>query len=66
MGRAMTQPERQAWALAYAMRARPTPALATLYFEAIKRMLGADPADTNKGPETAKGTACKGTTIHRQ
>ncbi len=60
MGRAMTQPERQAWALAYAMKARPTPALASRYFDAVKRMLGEAPgADENtNGPATAEGTAC--------
>lgn len=30
---------KRAYALAYAMRARPTPALATAYFAALKRML---------------------------
>lgn len=38
------QPLRQAYALAYAMRARPTPALASRYFEALKRMLSEDDA----------------------
>lgn len=33
------QPLRQAFALAYAMRARPTPALATAYFNALRRLL---------------------------
>lgn len=41
----MSQPERQAWALSYAMRARPSPALASRYFDALKRMLGADPVN---------------------
>lgn len=56
--RAMSQPERQAWALSYAMRARPSPALASLYFESLKRMLGDDPANNMTGPATAEGTAC--------
>lgn len=56
----MSQPERQAWALSYAMRARPTPELASRYFETLKRMLGEDPAENHNtvGPETAEGTAC--------
>ncbi|OJW77995.1 MAG: hypothetical protein BGO62_10510 [Thiobacillus sp. 65-1402] len=59
-GRAMSQPERQAWALSYAMRARPTPELASRYFETLKRMLGDDPANNqNTGPATAEGTACR-------
>lgn len=36
----MPQPLRQAWALAHALRTRPTPALATAYFDAIRRLLG--------------------------
>ena len=44
MGKAMSQPERQAWALSYAMRARPSPDLASRYFDALKRMLGTAPA----------------------
>lgn len=35
----MPQPLRQAWALSYALRARPTPALATFYFNALRRLL---------------------------
>lgn len=30
---------RQAWALSYALRTRPTKALAARYFEALKRLL---------------------------
>lgn len=58
---AMSQPLRQAWALSYAMRARPTPELATLYFDSLKRMLGDEPAanDNTNGPATAEGTACR-------
>ena len=41
------QPLRQAFALAYAMRARPTPQLATAYFAALMRML--DTPATNQG-----------------
>lgn len=37
-----SQPMRQAWALSYAMRARPTPALATAYFNALRRVLAGD------------------------
>lgn len=39
MKRQRSKPERQAWALAYAMKRRPTPALATRYFDALKRMI---------------------------
>lgn len=35
----LPKPLRQAYALAYAMRARPTPALATRYFEALRVLL---------------------------
>jgi hypothetical protein len=61
MHRAHSQPLRQAFALAYAMKARPTPALASLYFDALKRMLGDDPASNQNtnGPATAEGTACR-------
>lgn len=61
MGRAMTQPERQAWALAYAMKARPTPELASRYFDAVKRMLGDAPGtDENANePATAEGAVCR-------
>lgn len=41
---AISQPLRQAFALAYAMRARPTPELASRYFEALKRVIDS-PAD---------------------
>lgn len=64
--RAMSQPERQAWALSYAMRARPTPELASRYFETLKRMLGDDPADNMTGPETAEWTACRTRQIQPQ
>lgn len=37
--RIKSTPLRQAWALSYAMRARPTPELATAYFNALKRLL---------------------------
>lgn len=33
------QPLRQAWALAHALRTRPTPALATAYFDALRRLV---------------------------
>ena len=68
MGRAMSQPERQAWALAYAMKARPTPALAARYFETVKRMLGEAPGsnENTNGPETAEGTACRKRSIQRR
>lgn len=39
-----SKPLRQAFALAYAMRARPTPQLATAYFAALKRVLDTPPA----------------------
>lgn len=66
--RAMSQPERQAWALSYAMRARPTPELASRYFESLKRMLGDDPANNQNtnGPATVEGTACRKTQTSRQ
>lgn len=48
----------QAYALAKAMKQRPTPQLASRYFETLKRMLGDDPANNMTGPETAEGTAC--------
>lgn len=50
----------QAYALAKAMKHRPTPQLATRYFESLKRMLGDDPAANHNmtGPATAEGTAC--------
>lgn len=66
MAKAMSQPERQAWALSYAMRARPSPDLASRYFEALKRMLGADPAANNQNtnPATAEGIACKTRQTH--
>jgi hypothetical protein len=47
-------PLRQAFALAYAMRARPTPALATRYFDALRRVL----EDNDNEPDTAQGEAC--------
>jgi hypothetical protein len=66
MHRAHSQPLRQAFALAYAMQARPTPALATLYFDSLKRMLGNEPAaNRNTNGPTAEGTACR-TTTHQQ
>lgn len=43
----LPKPFRQAYALAYAMRARPTPALATRYFDALRALLD-QPHD--KGP----------------
>ena len=39
MNRPMPQPLRQAWALSYAMRTRPTPELATVYFNALRRVI---------------------------
>lgn len=61
MASQMSQPLRQAWALSYAMRERPTPELATRYFESLKRLLGDDPAtnQNTNGPATAEGTACR-------
>jgi len=56
MAKAMSQPERQAWALSYAMRARPSPDLASRYSDALKRMLGADPAANN---QKAEETTCR-------
>jgi len=56
-GAEFSQPLRQAFALAYAMKARPTPALATRYFEALRKVLD-DNLNTN-GPATAEGTACR-------
>ena len=47
----------QAFALAYAMQARPTPALATRYFEALRKVL--DDNMNMNGPATAEGTACR-------
>jgi hypothetical protein len=43
MASQMPQSLRQAWALSYAMRARPTPELASRYFEALKRLLDTPP-----------------------
>jgi len=57
-----SQPLRQAYALAHAMQARPTPQLATRYFDTLRRMLDADPAADNDnaiGPVTAEGTMCR-------
>lgn len=50
----------QAYALAKAMKHRPTPQLASRYFETLKRMLGDEPAANHNtiGPATAEGTAC--------
>jgi hypothetical protein len=56
MAKAMSQPERQAWALSYAMRARPSPDLASRYFDALKRMLGGDSAANKQNSEE---TACR-------
>ncbi len=63
----MTQPMRQAWALSYAMKSRPTPELASLYFDSLKRMLSDDPANNQNtnGPATAEGTACRIRSIQR-
>jgi hypothetical protein len=44
------------------MQARPTPQLATRYFDTLRRMLDADPAADNDnaiGPVTAEGTMCR-------
>lgn len=48
------QPLRQAFALAYAMQRRPTKALASKYFEALKRVL--DPQDDKGGMGNERGT----------
>lgn len=57
MRQANSQPLRQAFALAYAMQARPTPALASRYFEALRRVLQDN--DKTGGPDSAEGTACR-------
>ncbi len=56
MPQAHSQPLRQAFALAYAMQARPTPALASRYFEALRRVL--EDNDKTDGPNVAQGEAC--------
>lgn len=65
-GSALSQPQRQAFALAYAMQKRPTKALASRYFESLKRMLGDEPAANTNGPATAEGTACRTRSIQPQ
>lgn len=59
---------RQAWALSYAMQARPTPALASRYFDALKRALADDTATNHNtnGPATAEGAACRTRSIQPQ
>lgn len=57
MQQAHSQPLRQAFALAYAMQARPTPALATRYFEALRRVL--EDNDKTGVQDTAQGEACR-------
>lgn len=57
MPQAHSQPLRQAFALAYAMQTRPTPALASLYFEALRRVL--EDNDKTCGPNMAEGAACR-------
>lgn len=57
MPQAYSQPLRQAFALAYAMQARPAPALASRYFEALRRVL--EDNDKTCGPNMAKGAACR-------
>lgn len=56
MPQANSQPLRQAFALAYAMQARPTPALASRYFEALRRVL--EDNDKTGGPDSVQGEAC--------
>lgn len=47
-------PIKRAYALAYAMRARPTPALASAYFDALRSMLD---AQSSTQPDTTRPDA---------
>lgn len=64
MPRAHSQPLRQAYALAYAMKARPTPALASRYFEALRRVL--EDNDKTGVPDEGQGEACRTRSIQTQ
>lgn len=48
-------PLRRAYALSYAMSARPTPALASLYFETLRKMLDPDDPERRE-PQEEKGS----------
>ena len=53
--RRASPPLRQAFALAHAMQARPTPELATCYFNALLRVLETNTNEQGKEPGNVPG-----------